>query len=855
MRTIVILKGLLILALCAAVIPVKAQLPNRSDEYVAHLGKKILDRIHENEALISKGEEAGANYIILDSPSGVEPGWFFPSFTGSNALRLWLNRGWITQTTIGTDVSVQTNYLNKYISALRSSYLSNTRYKDQKIYFVVSGIYNYDKIDEGDKNYDWSAMRSVSFDNVKERKDGFSDKESDLVNRILFKIKNGDKSSELKKIIDNESYIICFVFNLYKYFPGKQVVTEYVSADNDLGASGIRMNEVSVNTPKTFIVDGYYFSQGVDQDIIKNVSSYVAAHATVTDSLANTTVENRNSYLSEFIKNVFLSFSPITPSTTCASDVSLRDKLEALYSKGIGEGTLDISESLTDLSVDTRICLLHQLAGDVYCGDGNNWFFRLGKCENLILDIVKSTPANQRRSLLDYLNDNNTVLQRLISKLHDEGPGTENYSTFILTLSQYAYEAYANDFSALVTNAGYCSFLTYNPAKDYAVLANYNDDNSISFSFGNYDGPCYTQVWDANGDISYLPIKRTTKPFEFIGIIPEVELPVKFSSNGASQSVKGKKFYVPAVMLYWNIKRTNTKAAIKSIEIAANAASFFMGLGEVKLTGTLLGQFFLSAEGTTTLANLVVNSDAVKQAILKKEGGVEFIETIGSINNFSGVGTISYLGLAKLGRAVKFWNTYKGDLMANGIMDFERIGTRMNDLQGGLVKDGYIYTKGVRGIVNNWRSAEDMRKELIAWATEYRSKLTTNQSIREFKKATIVSYTRKDGTIGTAFGRNGGVLQRTPPPKYPSISAEKKLKLHSYLDGRLPESKKWRFDANCSEPDAVNQALLDDAVWGTIQMHTIDIFKGTMKDVIRCDECKGVFEGRHVTSEIKNLYE
>jgi hypothetical protein len=716
MRSIVVLKGLLILALCVSIMPVKAQLQYRSDEYVAHLGKKILDRIHKNEALISKGEDARASYIIMDSPSDGDPGWFFPSFTGSNALQLWLKRGWITQATLGNDVSIQTNNLNKYISDLRNYYLSNTKYKNQKIYFVVSGIYNYDKIEEEDKNYDWSAMRSVSFDNgVKEKagKDGFSDKEVDLVNRILSKIKNEGESAELRNIIDSDGYIICFIFNLYKYFPGKQVVTEYVSADNDLAASGLRIHEVLVNTPKTFIVDGYFFSKKVDPDIIKNVSSFVATHATTTDSVANATIENRNNYLSEFIKNVFLSFLPITPtipSTPCVVDASLQDKLESLYSKGVGEGTLDISASLKDLSIDTRFCMLKQLAGSLYCGDGNNWFLRIGKCENLILDIIKSTPADQRQKLLDTLNSNNTVLKQLISKLNDEGPGTENYSSFILTLSQYAYEVYANNFSALDTK-GYCSFLTYNPSKDYndyskEVLADYNDDNKISFSFRNYDGSCYTQAWDAGGDISYLPVNRMIRPFDFIGIIPEIELPVKFFSNGASQSVKGQKLFVPAVMLYWNIKRTNTKEAIKSIEIAANAASFFIGLGEVKLTGTLLGELFLSAEGTTTLANLVVNSDAAKQAILKKEGGIEFIETIGSINNISGVGTISYLGLAKLGRAVKFWNTYKGELLATSIMDFERIGIRMNDLEGALVKDGFIYTKGVKAA----ESLEDLFK-------------------------------------------------------------------------------------------------------------------------------------------------
>jgi hypothetical protein len=700
MRTIAVLKGLLMLVLCVATIPAMTQ--NRSDEYVARLGKKILDRIYENEALIKNGEGASARYLITDSPTDDAPNWFFPSFTGTNAIQLWQKRGWIAQNTLGTDFSVETDNLNKWINELRNTYLSNTKYKNQKIYFVVSGIYNYDNINATDKDYDWSAVRSTSFDNdVKDKtaKGGFSDKESDLINRILSKIKESGGNAELKNIVDNESYIICFVFNLYRYFPETQIVTEYAYVDNNLAASGLHTREVSVKTPKTFIIDGYFFSQGVDRDIVNNVSSYVSSHASSTDSAANTSSENRNNYLSEFIRNVFLSFSPITASTTCATDPDLRDKLESLYSKGAGDGTYDISSSLTDLTLDTRLCLLKQLAGTTYCGDGNNWFLRLSTCENLILDLIKGTPPEQRRPLLDYFNDNNTVLKQLIGKLNDEGPGTENFSTFILTISQYAYEAYVKDFSALVTGAGYCSFLTYDPTNaSKNIIADYNDNNSISFEFMNYDGPCYTQNWDANGNISYSSVKRTLKPFDFIGVVPGVDLPVNFFSDGKSQSMIGQKLFVPAVMLYWNIKRTNTKAAIKSIEIAANVAAFFTGVGEVNLTGTVLGRLFLTAEATTTFANLVVNSDEVKQAILKKEGGAEFIETIGQINNLSGAATIGYLGLAKLGQAVKFWNTYKTEFTSSSIMDFQRIGARMNDLEAALVKDGFIYTKGAKAV-------------------------------------------------------------------------------------------------------------------------------------------------------------
>lgn len=54
--------------------------------------------------------------------------------------------------------------------------------------------------------------------------------------------------------------------------------------------------------------------------------------------------------------------------------------------------------------------------------------------------------------------------------------------------------------------------------------------------------------------------------------------------------------------------------------------------------------------------------------------------------------------------------------------------------------------------------------------------------------------------------------------------------------------------ANCSECDAVNQALKNGAKWEDIQIHTIDMMDG-MNDVKRCEECLDIFKEMHVTSE------
>jgi hypothetical protein len=147
-----------------------------------------------------------------------------------------------------------------------------------------------------------------------------------------------------------------------------------------------------------------------------------------------------------------------------------------------------------------------------------------------------------------------------------------------------------------------------------------------------------------------------------------------------------------------------------------------------------------------------------------------------------------------------------------------------------------------------WRTAAEMRDDVITWARNYRETITSITQRKNFSKACVASYRKSDGTIETVFGRNGGILETQK--SYPTISAEKKLGLHPDLAKRLPENTQWPNPANCAECDAVNQALYNGAKWEEIQIHTIDVRPdGAMKDVIRCEECQDIFKKMYVTSE------
>ena len=147
-----------------------------------------------------------------------------------------------------------------------------------------------------------------------------------------------------------------------------------------------------------------------------------------------------------------------------------------------------------------------------------------------------------------------------------------------------------------------------------------------------------------------------------------------------------------------------------------------------------------------------------------------------------------------------------------------------------------------------WRTASEMREDVVTWATNYRNNLPTPRQLEGFNKACAASYRKADGTIETVFGRNGGVLNTQK--SYPTISAEKGLGLHEELAKRLPLETQWPNPANCAECDAVNQALYNGAKWEDIQIHTITISRdGKMTDVIRCEECQDIFKNMYVTSE------
>lgn len=707
-----ILLFILVLSGFANTVTAYGPIDSISDRQAAIIREKLVARIQENQRLIKEGRASEANYIVYDEDN--PPVTFFKYFTSENARKLWVKRGFLAELIMQDDINLEVKMLNSWIGELRKTYIEPTAYKDVKIYFVVSGIYNYDNLDAKEPDIDWNKRRSISFtEKVKDAAStDFTEKENEILYSIFNKVSNDPANQQLVNIVNNEKYIICFLFNLYKYFPANITQFQWFQG-GEIASAG--MKNVEIKMANSFVTSGYFFSTIISRDLINGLARYNASHMDATIGDAPKDLASRNTFLAQQIRNVYTYFStlggPGTDIKDCNKDVQLRDRLEKLYKNPLPNSTGSIAPSLTDLSVDTRKCLLKQLSGSTFCGDGDNWFLRLNHCENLIVDIITSTPPEQRRQLLDYLNEKNDVLRGLVNKVHDEGPGSNHYSTIVNLLSQYAYDVYKTDINMLKSGNNLCSWLSYNPEEKYntyshKVIVSYDEGSDLYFQFRKYSGLCHEQEAQGNGTIDYSTKSFHARPFDFIGIIPETDLPFKFTLENQEKNTIGQKIFVPAIMLQWSIKKTATFNAKKDMMMAVNVATFFMGGSVFSVAGSTLGKILVATEGVTTLGNAIVNSDPVRAKILSREGGQEFLSTIDNINMLSSASTITYLTLAKLGRSVKFWKNYRSDPDLTSSANFRVIDEGMTKLEDAMAAERLItkeitYPRSMVGLIDD----------------------------------------------------------------------------------------------------------------------------------------------------------
>jgi|GEM_PF-3041052 len=706
------------------------------DKQAAAIQQRLLARMQENQRLSREGRDAEANYVVTDD--GPEPDYFFKYFTSARARKFWIDRGWpedltyFLDRTLDKDGVTEKVQLNNWIRDLRKTYLDKTPYKDYKIYFVISGIYNYKNLNAEEPDYNWSKIATVSFSKtLKDDKNTgtFSAKENTIINAILDKVAEPIENQQFSNALNKEKSIVFYLLNLYKSTPREAIVSK-----GTMGMAPEIGFEKLPDIPLAFVISGCTRSSDIPESLITEFWDYDHAHQLVQNPGTTTgNVVTRSDYFVQMIRNVFTFLSSkggnSLPTIPCNQDKQLIERLQLLYKEPLPNSSVSAAGSLVDLPLATRTCLLEQLSNSTFCGDVTNPLLNISACENLIVDIVASTPAEQRKGLLDYLGQDNGVLGKLIKKMSDIGvgdvvpitleavgadiplpnlAGKPNFSTLVFLLSQYAYDIYpqelVNFHTAYDTNP--CAWLPYDPTaeKTYSknIKATYQDDNSILFEFKGMseEALCSDVVVPAN--YVSTPVTRVLQPFKFIGIIPEVDLPIKFKIDGQESSYKKEKIIVPALMLFWNINKHLTQSRIDDITFIIKVISLAKGGAFFSLkTGGSLLQTIERIAGTgqtiNTIQISILNTPAIKQQILQKKGGGDFLNNLDVLNSHLSLAEALASGKMEIGTlktlcdVVAFWH---GEVLKDPLVytdaNFLSINQPLSDLELGLLNDGIM---------------------------------------------------------------------------------------------------------------------------------------------------------------------
>lgn len=722
MRQVYLKIMILLLALTGTINIARAGTPEDSlvDARAAIIRKNLAARIQENERLIKAGKAAEASYVVADEED--QPYSVFTKFTSLAARQLWIKRS-ASMRLLGQDkLSSDVGQLNAWISELRKTYLDNTPYEDYKIYFVVSGIYNYKNIEWKEPEYDWNEKRTIDYyKQVRNNTGAYSGKEEGIIRAIMSKVKNDKDNSVLKASLDKDKYIVCYLFNLYTYYSG--IHTEFRA-----GMEGSDAGLIIGATPEkhnTFIIDGIYHSSSIAPSLIAELQNYNKDHQQGVPSDTGTSITTRNDYLSQLIRNVYTFFGQKAggglANVDCEHDKGLIDRLESLYKTPLPNATTtDISESLKDLTLETRKCLLEKLSEKTICGDNKLLAGSSNLCEQLFVDIVKSTPREQQRPLLDHLSGNTKLLRRIIvNKVDDEHElfdkstgGGNNYTELVRVLSQFAYNVYKFELSLAIADASPCKTFSYNPQEPYnptsnEVLAKYEDGNFFTFTFRRYSGPCSWQYFDHAGNAQYGERKFIADPFDWVSVVPTTDLPFNFFVDGKQKDCRGKTLYVPALMLYWNIQK-NTQQSIKdNLERAKNVIEVGMlvfGEGWMALKGSKLQKLWAGLNNAVTIADKATSDPAIKRwlegtplgekALKALEVISNHVSTPGDIKEQIEKGEIDPETLKTLNDIVVFWQ----GVMANPPehdpnLNYAAVTTLIKGIQEGLLEEDAISTK------------------------------------------------------------------------------------------------------------------------------------------------------------------
>jgi len=837
--------------------------------------ERVMDRLSEQLAATVNYNKTHKNkkYYIKDDE---DVRFFYSYFTSPNAGKLFVENLASQANEYGLTNDTYEDLIDKYINALRDKYLPE-KYKDYQIYFMVAGLFYTPDVSKTDvsKNLDWTKVRSLSFDNIPATKaaapyaqDAAKDQSvlkefSDKVNLAIY-----DKVSKKKSIniVLTDKTIIIYKWLLFDLDIKDETLEGYLRGTSDI-------KTLLSNTPPQpvmFMSDGYlYNSKSSVINEISGLNKFLTSDGDYSDMISLDNMALQRNSLMKDLTNAFVYFyqkdKTLIPADFCSRSDDDKEKILDVLASGYVNAPTGNWETtpfrnpvlFLNIDWDTRKCVLDYLLRKSNCTDANGGAIgNHNACENMLIDVIGATKGADQKKVLDYFNDP-AAYKKLYERIDDAG-GEDNYTGIVFA------------FCKLSATNGYWDTKTPNDISN--ALFNFHNTvkniGAISFEKTEFDAsvesatglhfeiskPQYSYVDD---NIGYQP---TTPPAEKFDCSPFTPVQFVYSDNlefvvkkaDGTTPMVGEVVTVPALYLQWIIHTDFKMSTIKTGQTILLVSGLLSGVNTLTSATSIGARVWAAADVFFTTAALL-SSDVDFKRYIKQKYGDQGLEVLGVINTFGtwfggaylGKGALTYLANKMEQKAVQATLRQMVDDVELA-KQYRKQADAIDEAAAELDKEGWKMMQNA--LKKTWRTAEEMRKDVMDWAKAYQDKLPSITQKAKFNKATAASYMKDDGTIETVFGRNGGVLNTEA--SYPTISAEKNLGLHKDLASRLPADTKWPFTANCAECDAVNQALWNGAKWEKIQIHTIDIRPdGTMSDVIRCSECQDIFKDMYITSE------
>jgi hypothetical protein len=387
------------------------------------------------------------------------------------------------------------------------------------------------------------------------------------------------------------------------------------------------------------VVDGIYYKKSGQSDI-EGLLNYLNSD-TNGDVVDYATTQARNDKMLRDITNTFLffyqkenSFLKDFCSKSTSDQSATIGKVGETYDIPTEDGKAIRNPALyASLSFANRKCLLEYLLNQDYCHDIISMARPANACENIMLDVLASTPTSQQKELLDFFNTPANYA-KLFKQIDDVG-GTSNYTEVVFLLanmaeSQLYSQAYDDNIEAY-------NFKWYQEVVGGSKVKNVSKVDAI---IDKEKGIQFKVTAGFKTRFHNLP------PFEFPPCSPFAQVnlaitdQIKYIVKPDGTPVKtGDIITVPAFFLHWVVNNQFKKELSEQARTLLLTVALYTGAGDLVMAGSTAARVWAAADLFFTTASVFTQNQDLRDYVEQKWGqdGIAALDLIDDIGMYVGV--------------------------------------------------------------------------------------------------------------------------------------------------------------------------------------------------------------------------